>query len=236
MNAIPSRGVRTGRAVKVLVYLEAQKHPQAVGEIIKAVEPSCNCALMYGTLSTLQRRGKLAVHKVDGRNTFSILPGALLHRRHGTRLDNPPIPVKTARKARAEARRLLKSKPPVKNAVTKPASPASVPTSRTKAAHSAFLITPNSIHHQVTSAHGGAYLAAKRLASAQISADIAAFEAAGGRVEKLSVGASSRPLSLSYRDQAAVLTQLANGDKSRKNGSFKPAPPPIDDLDDDTED
>jgi hypothetical protein len=89
----------------------------------------------------------------------------------------------------------------------------------------------NSIHHRVTNAHGGAYMAAKQVLSAVISSDIAAFEAAGGVVEKLSAGASSRPLSFTHREQAQQLTQLHNAALHRAKGAFKKSTTPDVELD-----
>ena len=224
MSAVPTRGNRTGRSIAVLTYLEKQTRPRNVREIINAVGGDVNCTLMYGTLSTLQRQGKLLVKKIAGNNMFRIAPGAMINRVTGARIDQPTVPAKVAARERADARRqaalqAAQAKAQAKQQAKaeakaareqKRAQPArrgaTPPPPSAKAQLTAALATKvtNTQRLTVANAHGGAYLAVKQLASAQIAADIAAFEAAGGKVQRLDMHACSRPLNGDYRDTFTI--------------------------------
>jgi hypothetical protein len=91
------------------------------------------------------------------------------------------------------------------------------PTREVKATHTAVLVTKaiNTQRLTAANAHGGAYMAAKRLESERIAADIAAFEANGGKVQKLDAHETSRPLNGDYRDTFTI--------NSSNRGQFKSA-------------
>ncbi len=115
-----------------------------------------------------------------------------------------------------------------------PSPPA--PTARNKAAHTAFLITPNSVHHQVTNAHGGAYMAVKRLQSMQIAKDLAAFEKAGGQVQRLPMHECSQPLNHDYRDAHTKASSRRGGVVAGNLRKHSPSPAVVDiDDGDDTD-
>jgi hypothetical protein len=240
MSSVPERGIRTGRSVAVLTYLEKQTRSRNVRDIMNAVGVS-ECTLMYGTLSTLQRQGRLLVKKVGGNNMFRIAPGALINKRTGARLDQPTTPVKVAAREKAAANRAAKAQAtaiqqvkatPAKRTPT--ATPA--PTPRVKAQHSAGLTSRviNTQRLTAANAHGGAYLAAKRIESMQIADDIAEFEAHGGKIQRLGMHETSRPLNGDYRDTFTI-----NGED---RGGFRPhtlrALPanPVEAIDDDSDD
>jgi hypothetical protein len=216
MSSVPERGIRTGRSVAVLTYLEKQTRSRNVRDIMDAVGVS-ECTLMYGTLSTLQRQGRLLVKKVGGNNMFRIAPGALIDKR-------------TA-KAQAASIQQVKTRPAKRTPTAAPA-----PTPRVKAQHSAGLTSRviNTQRLTAANAHGGAYLAAKRIESMQIADDIADFEARGGKIQQLGMHETSRPLNGDYRDAFTI--------NSTKRGAFQahamralPANP-VEEPDDETDD
>lgn len=108
------------------------------------------------------------------------------------------------------------------------------PTARSKAEHAAFLITPNSIHHQVTNAHGGAYMAAKRLESIQIAKHLAVFEKAGGKVQRIDMHECSRPLNHDYRDAHTKASTVRGGKAAGSLRKTSPSPA-VDVFDDEDE-
>lgn len=75
---------------------------------------------------------------------------------------------------------------PLPDTRTKPV--AAAPTTRKKAEHSATIAAPPA------NPHGGIHARDKADQSAQIAADIAAFESRGGRIQKLRNGEVSQPL------------------------------------------
>lgn len=232
MSSVPERGIRTGRSLAVLTFLEKQTRSRNVRDIIDAVG-GCDCTLMYGTLSTLQRQGRVLVKKVGGNNMFRIAPGALINKRTGARLDEPTTPVKVIAREKAEANRAAKA---LRNLIVNPAvkvSPkrtpvaAPPPNARVKAQHSAGLTSRviNTQRLTAANAHGGAYLAAKRIESLQIADDIAEFEANGGKIQRLGMHETSRPLNGDY---SALFTINGNARSFPANH--------VEALDDDTDD
>lgn len=228
MSAVPTRGNRTDRSIAVLTYLEKQTRPRNVREIINAVGGDVNCTLMYGTLTTLQRQGRLLVKKIAGNNMFRIAPGAMINRVTGVRIDQATTPAQEAKRARRELRQLItnnkvvvKEKPKSTGRAKPTKAPprqAPPPSPSAKAQHAAALVTKatNTQRLTVANAHGGAYLAVKQLASAQINADIAAFEAAGGKVQRLDMHECSRPLNHDYRNPGVAAAALRGGQANKK--------------------
>lgn len=198
----PQRGQRTGRSLRVLLWLQTQTTPRTGRQIHTAVDPHCDMNLMSGTLSTLERNLKLITTRVDGRLGFTIAADAMINRRTGRRIDvERPPSIKAQARARAQAK-----------AAAQQAATATAASTRTRnAVHSATVASPSAAKrmdplHLADSPHH------KATAAELIASDVQRFEKAGGRIEKLANGVVSRPLLMTARHamtaQSAAATEL----------------------------
>lgn len=205
----------TSRAQRIAEWLTKRGKPASAVQVHRGLDSSIDLICVRITLASLIKHGKITRATTGrGKTTYVATPIALQDGR-------------AAHVAKPEKAQAVASHPVAARVVPKP-------TAQRKAAHTAFLITPNSIHHQVTNAHGGAYMAAKRLESMRIAKDMAAFEKAGGKVQRLAMHECSRPLNGDYRDPFMVAS-TKRGSKATQQLLRTSPSPVVDALDDDDE-
>lgn len=204
----------TSRAQRIAQWLTKRGKPASAHQVHRGLDHSIDLQAVRITLASLIKHGKVERATTGRGNTTYVATPVALQDGRLAKTDKP-------------GKRKVHNPDPIKPVAPKP-------TARTKAAHTAFLITPNSIHHQVTNAHGGAYMAAKRLESIRIAKDLAAFEKAGGKIERLAMHECSRPLNGDYRDPFTVAS-TKRGSKTTQQLLRSSPNPAVDDLDDDDE-
>ncbi|GAB3755036.1 hypothetical protein [Lysobacter olei] len=184
-----------GRSQRVHEHLA--KHPKGVTlrGLIVALEPGCKPNNMTGTLSTLEKQGKVvrvvregvthfratATALVDGRVAANQVPGGKARRKRPSSGYADPVAVAThikrddSRKRRAVAAVLGDRTAAIKAAVGRHAEPQP----RRTGLNSCYM------RNEVE---------ARRPMREALAADVAAFEAGGGVIERLAPGACSKPL------------------------------------------
>lgn len=158
-------GYRTGRADKVRDFLAiapAQAH--TVLEIADGIGfTDRNRDPLFATVCTLVTRGELLkIAGGRGQTRYRLAPSAPARPRHR---NSPPVPAPKVGLATASPRPRRTRAPRVAPVRHKPGE-------------TNFSAAPGTVDHS---------LDPRRAASARIAADIAAFEAAGGRIERLGV-------------------------------------------------
>lgn len=194
MSAIPSKG----RAQRVLHWLTEQKAPRTVPEIIAATEPGCSSQNMHGTIACLVNAGKLKRKKtatgrpglvatkialVDQRIRSASPPEAKRKRRDADRAE--PRQVQVQREVAATLARIAATS-------TAPATPTPpAPTSRARSTLSSLFTT----------------VAAKRIERDELAADVDAFVAGGGVIQRLRPGESSQTQFGFHQSRTAEATE-----------------------------
>lgn len=176
---VPSKG----RAQRILHWLVGQAEPRTVPEIIEATEPGCSSQNMHGTVACLVIAGKLArVKTASGRPALVATSCALVDRRV-----RAPTPIDTKRKRRRA------DKGGVSHAPRAPRVGATTPSPVASTTHIKALADP-ALPDAARTTLSSLFttVAAKRFERADIAADIAAFEAKGGVIQRLRPGESSR--------------------------------------------
>lgn len=160
----------TGRAQKVRQYLAAHPEGATTRAIIEAVEPGCAYAKMLGTISTIEAHGGIRREVRDEQIHFLPTPTTLVD----------------ARKLRRGAPR----KPTARDVLPKRPAPLAqssvTPRMHTgDALRRAFLCSTSNLSSPIES---------KRPTREQIAADVAEFEAHGGRIQVLARGDTAESL------------------------------------------
>lgn len=176
----------TGRAQLALNWLATQSAPKTARHVIEAVDPTCPQANMAGTLATLAHRGKLARHKTADGIGFTVTATAFVDERvaanrvpGGKNRSKAKAPAKKARGDRTSAIKAAAGK----HAQPKPTVAKDVPPVRRMSNDNFFLRTEVDARQPMREA---------------LAADVAAFEAAGGVIQRLAPGESSRPLTTAH--------------------------------------
>jgi hypothetical protein len=160
----------TGRARKVREHIAAHPEGATARSIIAAVEPGCSYPKMLGTIGTIEAHGGIRREVRDGQIHF--LPTAT------TLID--------ARTLRRGSQRT----PATREALPKRAAPLAQPGTTTRAhtgepLRRAFPCTTNNLSSPIES---------KRPTRDQLAADVAEFEARGGRIQVLARGDTAESL------------------------------------------
>lgn len=167
----------TGRAARIHAWLLKQQRAMSPMEIRKAVDPAATINHVCVTLGQLVEQGHcIRTGSGKGKVRFSAIPKDTVRSPRPVRESDPRRAIKQAagRFTVADRRRRIQPK--------ELSRPAPQPR-RTDAPN---FVSPVSWHLSANDP--------KRTESARIAADIDRFERSGGRIEKLSRGASAHPL------------------------------------------
>lgn len=175
---------RLNRCARIRAWLATQAIPASARDVMRAVEPKGDFAAIAASLSAMAKSGLVRVNKVGRLAYYTAGRAPTSHR------ERRPAKSKATRKAAAKrATKKPAAATPLKSPPTRPvprALPGPPPPSDALRATIGTLARTRAVARPapVTCSLDGVS-EQQRQASARIAADIAAFEARGGRIERL---------------------------------------------------